>query len=156
MNEPPAITIASPEGVALLVGVAGVYLGIRLLPRLLAGWRAYLSPQVVHARLEAGETLLLLDVRSRAEFGGELGHLRGSVTVPLGEPSTRLASDDALRARVATPVVAICRSDARAAFAVRILRRAGFEQVNVLSGGMAAWVGESLPVEYGPPPPGAS
>jgi len=101
--------------------------------------------------MDAGEALLLVDVRSRGEFAGELGHVRGALSVPLPELTTRLRQDSGLVGDGEKTVVAICRSDARAAFAVRTLRRAGFKRVLVMSGGMLGWLADDLPVERGHP-----
>jgi rhodanese-related sulfurtransferase len=62
--------------------------------------------------------------------------------------ATHLRQDSGLLADGDRTVVAICRSDARAAFAVRRLRRAGFKRVLVMSGGMLGWLADDLPVEH--------
>ena len=50
MEAEAQITMTSAKGLALDLGVALIYLAIRLLPRLLLGFRAYLPPAEV-ARL---------------------------------------------------------------------------------------------------------
>ena len=74
------------------------------LPRLLTQWwyvRKLPSSQLqkLMARQEGQEgkegkeqpmSLLILDVRSREEFSGELGHLEGAVLLPLPELGSRL------------------------------------------------------------------
>ena len=92
---------------------------------------------------------MLVDVRSRGEFVGELGHVRGAINVPLPELAVRLSQYAGLVAEAGKTVITICRSDARAAFAVRTLRRAGFKRVLVMSGGMLGWLADDLPVEQG-------
>ncbi len=141
------IRMTDPEGIALLVGVALVYLGIRLLPRFLVGFGNFVPASEVKQRLDAGEDVLLVDVRSRGEFFGDLGHVRGAVNVPLPELTVRLKQDAGLFGDDEKTVIAVCRSDARAAFAVRALRRAGFKRVLVMSGGMLGWLADDLPVE---------
>jgi rhodanese-related sulfurtransferase len=44
-------------------------------------------------------------------------------------------------------VVVVCRAGARSASAGAILRRAGFQRVINLEGGMLAWVEAGLPVQ---------
>ena len=151
MENEDQIRMTDPEGMLLLLAVVLIYLGIRLLPRFLVGFRNFIPAAEVKRRLDAGEDLLLLDVRSRNEFLGELGHVRGSRNVPLPELASYLKQAPALAGRGEQAVVAICRSDARAAFAVRTLRRAGFKRVLVMSGGMLGWLAEDLPVERGGP-----
>lgn len=43
------------------------------------------------ARLDAGEPLLVLDVRTAAEFHGPQGHIRGALNLPLEQLPERLA-----------------------------------------------------------------
>ena len=143
------IQITDPEGIVLLLAVALIYLGIRLMPRFLVGFRNFVPALEVKRRLDAGDDLLLVDVRSRGEFVGELGHLSGAVNVPLPELRVRLRQDAAFVGEGEKTVVTICRSDARAAFAVRMFRHAGFRRVLVMSGGMLAWLADDLPVERG-------
>ncbi len=149
MENEDQIHITDPEGILILLAVVLIYLGIRLLPRFLVGFRNFIPAAEVKRRLDAGDNLMLVDVRSRSEFAGELGHVRGSLNVPLPELATRLKEDAALMDDGRRTVVAVCRSDARAAFAVRALRRAGYRDVLVMSGGMLGWLADDLPVERG-------
>jgi sulfur dioxygenase len=76
----------------------------------------------------------LLDVRSPAEFMGELGHLEEAQRVPLDE----------LRARIGElptdkPIVVICQSGKRSALAAQLLASAGVQRVANLAGGMVAF-----------------
>ncbi len=149
MENEDQIHITDPEGILLLLAVVLIYLGIRLLPRFVVGFRNFIPAAEVKRRMDAGEDILLVDVRTRSEFSGELGHVRGSLNVPLPELPARLRQDLELVGDGDETVVAICRSDARAAFAVRMLRQAGFKQVLVMSGGMLGWLADDLPVERG-------
>ncbi len=91
----------------------------------------------------AGE-LTLLDVRSSAEYGGELGHIGGSLLIPLSELRERV--DEVNRDK---PVVAVCQSGKRSAMAVQILQAAGFTEVANLPGGVIHWARLALPgLEY--------
>lgn len=83
-------------------------------------------------------------MREPDEFGDALGHLPGSRLMPMSALQAR--ADELDRTR---PVVAVCRSGTRSAQATVLLRRAGFEQVANLAGGMLRWRAESLPVEGG-------
>lgn len=90
------------------------------------------------------ERVQIIDVREAAEFAGALGHLQGAQLIPLSELEARAEALD--RAR---PIVAVCRSGARSAQATVLLRKAGFERVANLSGGMLRWRAQRLPVEGG-------
>lgn len=103
-----------------------------------------LSAQDVAARLRSSGPPFLLDVREQQEYTGELGHIAGSVLVPLRELAER-AGD--LAAHKAGPTVVVCRSGVRSTTAAAILEGLGFEQVYNLQGGMVDWNDRRLPVE---------
>jgi rhodanese-related sulfurtransferase len=89
-------------------------------------------------RSEGG--LQLLDVRTPLEFAA--GHLAGARNVPVTSLPTRLPR---LGLDPSRPVVAICLSAHRSPPAVRLLRRHGFEALQ-LAGGVLAWRAAGLPL----------
>lgn len=93
---------------------------------------AELTPGEVRAWRDRGEPFQLLDVREPAEAA--LASIAGSVLVPLGSLPGRLAEVDGSR-----PVVVYCRSGARSARAVALLRGAGLSRTYNLAGGILAW-----------------
>jgi sulfur dioxygenase len=97
----------------------------------------------VAARLRSGAPPLLLDVREPEEFVGALGHIEGSLLVPLDALERRLPK---LAGYADRDVVVVCRAGARSASAGAILRRAGFHRVFNLDGGMLEWIAADLPV----------
>jgi rhodanese-related sulfurtransferase len=111
-----------------------------------------LTPQMLKAKLDNGEDVLLLDVRGLEEFTGELGHIAGAVLVPLADLQARLAGlGEQLSAYQSTAVIAICRTDNRSPRAAELLRKAGFANVAYLTGGMSRWKAEGLPVSRDAP-----
>lgn len=94
-------------------------------------------------RLDAGERLFLLDVRSPEEYAHE-GHIAGSHLLPL--PMLALRLGDLPRD---TPIVCVCRSGNRSGIAAEQLARQGFGTVLNLGGGMLGWVRAGLPTERG-------
>jgi sulfur dioxygenase len=100
-----------------------------------------IDPQWVE---ENASDVQLLDVREPEEFVGPLGHVEGSVLIPLGTLPDRIAELSKDR-----PVVAICRSGARSAQAINFLRQAGFTKLANLPGGMIRWRQEGLPAVGG-------
>lgn len=105
--------------------------------------RQLTAPEVA-AMLESGSPPLLLDVREPNEYAGELGHIGGSVLVPLRELASRAGELEKHRAR---PIVAVCRSGVRSTTAAAMLCGLGFEQVYNLKEGMVDWNDRRLPVE---------
>jgi len=86
------------------------------------------------------EQLHILDVRSDAEFHGELGHLKGAQLIPLDELRRRLGEVPKDR-----PVVTVCQSGKRSAKATEILLQAGYERVANVAGGLIHWSRLALP-----------
>jgi rhodanese-related sulfurtransferase len=74
-----------------------------------------------------------IDVREPAEFVGELGHIEGAESVPLGSLSAECPSWPK-----EAPLLLICRSGNRSSQAARFLAQMGFTNVANLSGGMLA------------------
>ena len=76
----------------------------------------------------------VVDVRSRSEFEGELGHVKGSMLVPLDELRSRVDEISSRR-----PVVLVCQTGKRSAMGATILRKAGLSRVANLAGGLVRW-----------------
>ncbi len=74
-------------------------------------------------------------MRTEPEFDGPLGHVQGSVLIPLNELEARL---EELEAYTDNEIIVICRSGNRSGQATRILREEGFKAFNMV-GGMRAW-----------------
>jgi len=106
-------------------------------------WRM-LSVGELKRRLEAGESLTLLDVRSQAEYRG--GHLPGAKCLPLDRC-------DAEAARVVwaeapgSALVLVCLSGRRAETAAGRLCKQGMDGVLLLEGGTQAWINAGFDVK---------
>lgn len=86
----------------------------------------------------------VIDVREQDEYDGPLGHISGASLLPLGQLQQGLESlNDSL------PIITVCRSGARSAQASVILRKAGYEKVANLHGGMLHWRDQGHPVAGG-------
>ena len=94
---------------------------------------AYVEPKTVSTWLEAGREVIWLDVRAADEF--KAGHILGAINIVFDQVlslSGRLPHDQ--------PIVVYCiHSTHRAPEAARALKRAGFDNVFVLEGGIVAW-----------------
>ncbi len=97
-----------------------------------------MPPEALHETLQAVQRgrPLVLDVREADEYTGPLGHIDGSLLLPVAQLAERLAE---LAAYQKTPIVTVCRSGKRSATAASILAQAGFDDVISLEGGMIAW-----------------
>lgn len=91
---------------------------------------------------ERGDEFQIVDVREEDEFSGPLGHIRDARLIPLGQleqAAADLSKDQ--------PIVTVCRSGARSAQAVTILKKAGFTRVANMAGGMLRWRAQNLPAQ---------
>ena len=104
-----------------------------------------LMPSELAAKLASATPPVLLDVREPEEFVGELGHITGSLLVPMDALATRLPK---LAGYVDREIVVVCRAGARSASASAMLERAGFRRVFNLQGGMVAWDTARLPAMH--------
>jgi adenylyltransferase/sulfurtransferase len=85
-------------------------------------------------RLDAGEPVVVLDVREPHEY--QICNIGGRL-IPLGELAARVHELDS-----AADIVVHCRTGVRSAQAVEFLQDAGFERVWNLKGGIHAWSDE--------------
>ena len=102
-----------------------------------------IAPEDVQRYREAGEDIVVIDLRTPEAFGA--GHLPRARSLPLGEVRRR-ESEIPRTGRV----VLYAGTPAEAAAAYRALRDAGHRNVMVLAGGLPAWVRLGFPVETGP------
>jgi len=89
-----------------------------------------LAPETLQSWIEDHQDLVVIDVRSAAEF--ESMHIRGSYNVPLPLLSEHA---DELATRLGSRVVLVCQSGVRAEQARQRLARSGIETAFVLTGG---------------------
>lgn len=116
------------------------------LPRLVRKLKSHkpmLDVTDLKRQLDAGDDVLLLDVRPAADFTGEWGHIPSALSVPLEDLSQRLAEFDAHKQR---PIRLVCRTDRRSSQAASLLAEAGFTKAQVIQGGMTAWRAKEWPV----------
>jgi len=78
---------------------------------------------------------VVLDVRTEEEYFGPLGHINGSILIPINELEDRL---DELNDYKENTIYVVCRSGNRSGFGKDILNENNFTAVNV-DGGMLDW-----------------
>ncbi len=91
-----------------------------------------LMPADLKVRLDAGDEIVLLDVREHEEIA--ICALPGVTHIPLGELSVRLPELDP-----DTEIVCICHHGIRSAHAAAGLAGIGFDNLWNLTGGMDRW-----------------
>ncbi len=125
------------------VVAVGALVAFGVLPQLAPASEATALPAEVSVNeasrlVDAGA--FLLDVRTQAEW--DEAHVPGATLIPLDQLSSRLDEIPTDQ-----QVVVICRSGNRSAEGRDILKRAGFEQVTSVAGGINQWRAAGLPVE---------
>ena len=85
------------------------------------------------ARIDSGDGVFILDVREPQEY--RICSIPGSTLIPLGDLPSRLHE---LEGR--GEMIVHCKSGARSAKAVKLLREAGFAQARNLKGGILRWI----------------
>jgi len=139
--------VAGGEGLIRKVLIAVALLAIAaFIPRLIARLRErpVIEVDELKRRLDAHEDILVMDVRTAADFEGEQGHLAVAHNLPLEDLAERL---DELGADPERPIAIVCRTDRRSARAAALLARRGFADVHVVRGGMTAWLERGWPSE---------
>jgi molybdopterin/thiamine biosynthesis adenylyltransferase/rhodanese-related sulfurtransferase len=91
-------------------------------------------------RLDAGENLILVDVREKDEW--RQGHVPGAVHIPRGflemQVGSRLPDKDA-------KIVTICAAGIRSAFAAKALQDLGYTSVESANPGFTQWKDQGFP-----------
>ena len=99
-----------------------------------------LTPQELNARIDQA---LVIDVRGPDEYVGELGHVKGSHQITLGEKLNQfLEGYDR-----SEEIIFVCRSGQRSQDAAKLGINLGFQKISHLGGGMLAWNESKLSVE---------
>lgn len=87
------------------------------------------------------EDAQVIDVREQPEWAK--GRIAGSRHIPVGQIDQRIGDLEKFKER---PLIVVCASGMRSASACSTLRKAGFEKVFALDGGIGAWEQAGLPL----------
>ncbi len=126
----------------LLVGVFVTLLVLFIMNEARRGGRSVSAQELVN--LVNRDKAVVVDVRDRKEFAA--GHIVDAINIPFATLEKRMSELDSYRER---PIVVTCKMGQHAGAAGALLRKAGFENVMRLSGGIAEWRNSSLPVVKG-------
>ena len=122
-----------------LVGVFVVLLGLFIRNETQRGGASVSAQQLVE--LVNREDAVIVDVRDKKEF--DAGHIVDSINVPHGSLESHV---DELKKFVDRPLVVACKVGQHSGAAGTMLRKNGFSNVSRLTGGIAEWRNQNLPV----------
>jgi uncharacterized membrane protein YdjX (TVP38/TMEM64 family)/rhodanese-related sulfurtransferase len=115
----------------------GLLVTVAFLPRLVTiirgAGRRWIEPSELAS---SNVDVVVVDVRSEAEFNGALGHIAGSWNIPLDELEARI---DELLSLGERRIALICKTDIRSAKGAQLLRDRGLQNVSVVRGGIERW-----------------
>jgi rhodanese-related sulfurtransferase len=126
----------------LLVGALFVVLAALATSFYTGGGKNNIEPQAATLLINH-EDAVVVDVRPMADF--TQGHIVNSLNIPINGFANQIGTLDKHKSR---PIILSCRSGNQSQMAARQLRKAGFEQVYNLRGGIMAWQSANLPVSH--------
>jgi rhodanese-related sulfurtransferase len=125
----------------MLISVALVSGGMLLWPIIQgstgSGLNAATAVQLINR-----ERAVVIDVCEPDEF--RQGHVNGAKNVPVSQFEQRLPE---VVKNKTVPLILVCASGGRANRVLATAKKLGYEQAQVLAGGMKAWKDANLPVE---------
>lgn len=147
--------IGGGEDLIRKVVLAGALLGIvafvpRWVRRIRAGTAVSshappaLTAAALKRRLDDGEPIIVLDVRTAADYANGAGHIANAKHIPLEELPRRWQELDAIRD---AQLAIVCRTNRRSSQAVAQLRARGLRNVILVEDGMAGWERQGFPTE---------
>ena len=130
----------------LVYAIAIVVLTIAIianeLSRFFRGYKALRPAEVTH--LINQESALVVDLRASTDY--QKGHIAGAKNVQMAQfdpESKQLASAKAL------PIILVSQKGVTVDAAAKRLKKAGFERIHILEGGITAWQQAELPLVKG-------
>lgn len=100
-----------------------------------------ISPSTAIRLMNNHDDALIIDIRTSADYKN--GHIKGAKNVPLSDFASAIEKFSDFKNK---PVLIYCNSGNTITRAIKLLKKAGFENVNSLEGGIAAWKEASLPL----------
>ncbi|HZF97627.1 MAG TPA: rhodanese-like domain-containing protein [Pseudoxanthomonas sp.] len=136
-----AFASSSPMLSLALVGLTAAIIATEI-ARLFRGYKSLRPAELIP--LINRDNALVIDLSASGDF--EKGYIAGSrnLTPSQFDPENKLLSP-----AKALPVVVVCRNGQASSDAAKRLKKAGFERVYLLEGGIAGWQQADLPLVKG-------
>ena len=123
----------------LIVGVFMVLLALFVRNEVKRGGKTVTTQELVNLVNQQGA--VVLDVRDNTEFSN--GHIVDSINIPFGSLNSRLSELEKYKDKA---IVVACKVGQHAGQAGSLLKKAGFENVARLRGGVTEWRNQNMPV----------
>lgn len=101
----------------------------------------FITPPMAIRLMNNQDDALILDLRTSADYKG--GHIKGAKSSPLADFAKSVETFSSYKDK---PVLVYCNSGNTAMRAIKLLKKAGFEKINNLDGGIAAWKEANMPL----------
>jgi len=99
------------------------------------------SPATAIRLMNNEDDALIIDIRAEADY--KKGHIKGAKNIPLADMTAGLDKYTTYKNK---SVLIYCNSGNSATRAIKLLKAAGFDKVNNLEGGIAAWKEANMPL----------
>lgn len=99
------------------------------------------TPPMAIRLMNNHDDALIIDLRAAADY--KTGHIKGAKSSPLNDFAKDVASFSSYKDK---PVLIYCNSGNTATRAIKLLKNAGFDKINNLDGGIAAWKEANMPL----------
>ena len=126
----------------MLISIAMASGGMLIWPMVASGMNAGALSATGAVTLINREKAVVIDVSETEEFAA--GHVGGAKNVPFSELEDKLPQ---AAKNKTLPLILVCATGARANRALAVAKKLGYEQAQVLGGGLKAWREANLPVE---------
>jgi len=103
-----------------------------------------ITPEQLKQKIDNHENMILIDVRTQPEYTGELGHIKGTVLLPVQDITSWISNYENDKDK---EIIMICRSGNRSGRATQYFLDNGFKDVYNMEGGMIGWNKAGYPVE---------
>ena len=100
-----------------------------------------LTPPMAIRLMNNHDDALIIDLRTVADYKG--GHIKGAKNSPLSDFAKGVESYSSYKDK---QVLVYCNSGNTATRAIKLLKKAGFEKISNLDGGIAAWKEANMPL----------
>ncbi len=142
-----AVSSLGGGALALVAALAALYVGYKYFQRrrLLRQLRmARITAEELHQKLEAGEEVMILDLRPQAELDQNPSRIRGALHMSVDEVERRQLEIPRDRDVI---LYCSCPNEVSSARVALRLHRKGISRVRPLLGGMDAWLERNYPTE---------